>query len=79
MLRLRNIVKNDNQISANYYPEDSEVKGFVSIDTESGEILDSDITSYDEPFNAYLSHAAQALNKMIALDSLPSEKLVMWY
>lgn len=79
MLRLRNIVKNNNQISASYYPEDSDVKGFVSVDIKSGEILDSDTTSYDEPFNAYLSHAAQALNKMADLDSFPSEKIVMWY
>lgn len=79
MLRLKNIVKNDTQISANYYPEDSDTNGFVSVDIKSGEILDSDTTSYDEPFNAYLSHAVQALNKMVDLDSLPSEKVVMWY
>ena len=79
MLRLRNIVKSDTQISADYYPEDSEVKGFVSVDIESGEILDSDTTSYDEPFNAYLSHAVQALSKMADSDTMPPEKVIMWY
>lgn len=79
MLRLKNIVKNDTQISADYYPEDSDIKGFVSVDIHSGKILESDTTSYDEPFHTYLSHAAQALHKTVDLDSLPSEKVVMWY
>lgn len=79
MLRLKNIARNNDYISANYYPEDSEIAGFVSVDINSGEIFDSDTTSYDGYLNAYLSHAARALSEMSKSDSLPSERLVMWY
>ncbi len=79
MLRLKNIAKSDTAISADYYPEDSEEKGFVCIDTETGVVLDSKTTSYDASINAYLSHAVLSLKKMISADTLPSETIIMWY
>lgn len=79
MLRLKNIMISGTQICANYFPEDLAEKGYVGIDIISGEIIDCITTTYDNPFNAYLSHAAQALIKMIELDVLPTEKVIMWY
>lgn len=80
MLRLRNIEKNKNIISATYEPEASGEIGNVSIDVISGDIISSKKTSHDEPFSMYLSHAAYALKRMAKSgDTLPKERLVMWY
>lgn len=76
MLHLRNIEKNDAQISVNYFPEGSDEKGFVSVDIKTGKVIKIEATSFDEPLGAY---AAQALRKMMDSGSLPSEKTVMWY
>lgn len=79
MLHLRNIEKNDTQISASYFPEGSGERGFVSVDIRTGKVIKSETTSFDEPLGAYAAHAAQALRKMVDLSSLPSDKVVMWY
>lgn len=79
MLRLKNIEKNNTQISANYFPEGSDEKGFVCIDITSQRILKSKKTSYDKPFGMYISHAKQALCEMLDSEFLPSERVVMWY
>lgn len=79
MLHLRNIEKNDAQISANYFPEGSDEKGFVCVDNKTGKVIKIETTSFDEPLGAYAAHAAQALRKMVDSGSLPSEKTVMWY
>ncbi len=79
MLRLKNIRKNNGAIQADYFPENAKEQGFLSVDCNTGEILDSEITSYDEPFNGYLAHAAQALARIAKADTVPEEQLVMWY
>lgn len=80
MLRLRNIEKNKNIISATYEPEASGEIGNVSVDVVSGDIISSKKTSHDEPFAMYLSHAVHVLEKMAKSgEELPNERLVMWY
>lgn len=79
MLYLKNIRKTDTDIRANYYPENSNEKGFVRVDIKTGYILSYELTSYDRPVEMYLNHAIQALRELITSDSVPLEKVVMWY
>ena len=79
MLHLKNIVRNDTQISADYYPEDSDEKGYICVDIRTEEIVRHKCTSYDGPLNTYAYHAAQALRRMIPRAELPINPCIMWY
>lgn len=79
MLKLKNIKKNNNIISAEYDPENSGELGSISIDIDSGEVIDSQASKLDSPLPIYLKHAEDALKKIVMEDKLPQEKLIMWY
>ena len=79
MLKLKNISKNNNIISADYYPENSSEIGKICIDINSGEIMEKQLTTYDEIFPLYFDHAVSYLKNISKLDNYPKEKLVMWY
>lgn len=79
MLILKNIEKNNDIIRAEYDPEKSGCIGSIAIDINSRNVIESKITSYDENIPIYLNHAIAALEKMISLDVVPEEKVVMWY
>ena len=79
MLKLKNIRKIDGIISAEYEPENSGNLGSVSVDVDSGKVVDSNISKLDSPLPMYLHHATEALKKLVKEEKLPEEKLVMWY
>ena len=79
MLKLKNIKKNNGIISAEYDPENSGDLGNISIDTKSGEVMESKLSKLDKPLPMYLHHAANALKKIMNEEEPPKEKLVMWY
>jgi len=84
MVRLKNIKKNEENhtIQADYIPEHSEEVGFVVVDYESGEIIDSKFTSYDRTFKSYCHHAAKGLRNIIrdeAKKGIPETYTAMWY
>ena len=47
--------------------------------SNGGEIVKSEISEYDKDFPVYLNHAVAYLEKLALQDSVPEEKLVMWY
>lgn len=79
MLKLKNIKRTNDVISAEYDPEDSGELGSVSVDIKSKEITDYRLSKLDEDFPIYLNHAADALVEMASKKELPEERLVMWY
>lgn len=79
MLKLINILKTDNFIKADYLPEGGDEIGHIKIDTSSNVMVESKETSFDTPFPTYLSHAKRALEDLAKKESIPTEKLVMWY
>lgn len=79
MLKLKNIKMNNGIISAEYDPENSGALGYVSVDIKSGRIVESNVSEYDKNFPIYLNHAASCLEKLALQDSVPKEKMVMWY
>ena len=82
MLKLINIVKNENNIEADYIPEQGGTKGHVTLNslTEEGEgdIIDSYGTMY-------LSMALSGLRRILSeinnkkIDDVPTEKMIVWY
>ena len=80
MLELQNIKSNENYIQADYVPEGSNEKGFVKVDTASGDIVESTTTTYDGRLNGYLFHAKKALIRLAeSKNGLPEKYMVMWY
>lgn len=79
MLKLRNINLNNNILSANYHPEDSDDFGIVAIDVKTRTVVNRVLSSQDGIFPLYFEHALTALNKLAEKSELPKEKLVMWH
>lgn len=66
-------------ISAEYDPEASGELGAISLNVETGEVVEYKTTSYDGYLGTYMHHAVAALEKLAKNETLPEEKLVMWY
>lgn len=79
MVRLKNIRLQGDIISADYEPEGSGELGWICLNVSSGELIDCKKTSYDEGIANHLHHAIIALETLAKKDTLPEEKLVMWY
>ena len=74
MVALKNIQKTGSIISADYYPEGAESKGFIKVSVEDGTILEHHNVS---SFSA--SHVLRELRRLGNLEHPPKEKIVLWY
>ena len=79
MLRLKNIKKNNNLITADFSCEGSENLGHISVDIEK-----QDVEEYSMPEDfadnlIYMAHARDSLLRMVKDNEICSERLVMWY
>ncbi len=74
-----NIKRENGTISANYNPEDSGKLGFVSLDIETCEILERELSELDKGSHIYLHHAVSKLKQIRVENEIPSELLVAWY
>lgn len=79
MLRLRNIKKSNGVISASYEPEASGKIGMIKIDISTGKVIENELSDFDKDFPWHFSHAVTALRNLAKEESVPDEKLVMWY
>lgn len=72
MVILKNIKKTNNMISADYYPEGKEPKGFMRI--EAGKVIEHEnASSFAAP------HVRNELKRLARMDNPPVEKTVLWY
>ena len=74
MVILKNIKKTNNDISADYYPEGKEPKGFMRVRISDNEVLEHKNVS---SFAAV--HVKRELSRLSKLENPPSEKTVIWY
>lgn len=76
MVVLKNIVKNKDTISCDYYPEGKEPAGHIVVDISSGNII-----SHDEAYITfwYVPHTVKRLNKLAKEIVVPENDLIMWY
>ncbi len=79
MVRLTNIRMQDDIISAHYEPEGSGELGYIQLNVATGELIECKKTSYDQTIANHLHHAIMALKRLAESNSIPDEKLVMWY
>ncbi len=74
MVILKKIQKTGNSISADYYPDGEDVKGFMKISIEDGTILEYHNAS---PFSA--PHVLRELKRLARSEHPPKERRVLWY
>lgn len=78
MIKLKNIVKDDNIISCDIFPEDSVSCGSLFYD-----IVENSVKSYELPAGyewckKHIVHAKNALREMVDSNQIQKEKLIMW-
>lgn len=74
MVRLKNIKKTNEYITAEYFPEDGEKRGYMKVRCSDGEII--------EHINAGMcsaAHVRRQLYEFASRNDVPSEYTVMWY
>lgn len=74
MVILKNIKKTENSISADYYPEGKEPKGFMKMRLSDEEVIDHVRSGCMAP-----THVKYELRRLAKLDNPPKEKRVLWY
>lgn len=78
MVILRNIKKIGKTIEAEYFPENQEIKGFLRINTENGDIVEH-IGAMGYEHTTCPSHVKHELLRLSVHESFPKEKIVIWY
>lgn len=73
MVILKNIEKTNNDISADYYIEGREPKGFMRVRISDEEVLEHENAGYGS------SHVRSELRRLAKMDNPPREKTVLWY
>lgn len=74
MVILKYIKKTENSISADYYPEGKEPKGFMKM-----RILDEEVVEHEMGCMISAPHVRYELRRLAKLDNPPTEKIVLWY
>lgn len=75
MVILKNVTKTANEISAVYFPEGKEPKGFMKLRLSDNKVIEHIGNKYSMA-PAHVRHELQRLAKM---DDPPTEKTVIWY
>ena len=73
MVILKNIKKTQNDISADYYIEGTEPRGFMKVRISDGEIVEHENGGYGS------SHVMNELMRLGKMENPPTEKTVVWY
>lgn len=80
MLKLVNIVKNDNIIEADYIPENSDQKARVTLNVSTGEYKVESLKDYGSMYSRMAVNGLQRTAKELKENKrLPKERTVMWY
>lgn len=79
MLKLKNIKRTKGIITAEYEPEDSGEVGKITVEVDSGKVLEQCLTEFDKEFPIYFNKALQWLQNNREQSNIPIEKTLMWY
>ena len=79
MVKLKNIVISDETGKCDFYPENSKKPGRLVVNLNSGDILFESLPDGYDWCDNHAAHARTALLEIAKEDSIPDERLVMWY
>lgn len=78
MIVLKEIKMSQNRIEADYYPENENVCGHISIGLPKGDTIEL-IPARGYEHTTCASHAKMELLRLAKLERIPREKTVVWY
>jgi len=80
MVKLKDIRKDDEYISAYYAPEGKDGNlGYVRIRISDREVVEKRLTDEDGRIEFYCKHVRKALRDMLEEGETPTERTIMWY
>lgn len=77
MLRLKLVENTSYKVVYNYFPENKEKQGTVSLDKSNSEVLSVNIAENDV-HDTYMHHAVSKVIKFIENNIFPEEEIVAW-
>ena len=77
MVKLKNIKKSNNTITCDFWPEDSELPGTLTVNLVTQKIESCEFPSEYEWCENHAQHSARYL--LNTSDNLPKEKTLFWY
>ncbi len=78
MLKLKKITKNNNVISCELFPEDSEKAGFLHYDVKNDKVIEFAMPKGYEWCETYIAQALQFFRNA-EKSKLPNEKVLIWF
>lgn len=78
MLRLKLIEETSSKVVYNYYPEQEEECGTVTLDKITGKVIDVIIASSDS-HQRYMHHAVSKITEFFQNGIYNEEQIVAWY
>jgi len=79
MIKLKNIKRTENIISCDYYPEGSNLRGYVSVNVENGGYVSLCYSEYEHGKKTYAGKTRNKLLELAEKKDLPEEYVSMWY
>lgn len=80
MVRLMNISCDENNISCDYIPENSNNIGKVTVDIRFREVTNVEFSKYEYGKKMYVAHVRARLSELLdAGQPIPKETTAMWY
>lgn len=79
MIKLRNIVKNNDSIACDAYVEDCETSVRLSMDIGTGELNSFSLPNEYSWCASHIAHAKKYLYSLINVSNVPKEHCIMWY
>lgn len=74
MVILKNIKKTNDTISAEYFPEGKEPKGFMEMN-----LVNEKIIKHNNASSFAAAHVKQELKRLAKMEKPPKEKTLLWY
>lgn len=78
MLLLKLVAEKDSEVVYNYFPEQGEESGSVTVNKKTGEIADAQVASNDL-HRRYLHHAVTKIVEFSEKGIFEDEVIVAWY
>lgn len=79
MIKLKNIVRKNNIVTCDIFPEDSKNPGTIVYDINKSDIQEYRLPKGYEWCKNHIAHASRAIKEMIKAEDTQSEKTVSWY
>ena len=80
MVKLFNILCDENKISCDYIPENSDNAGKVTVDINSREVTNVEFSKYEYGKKMYVTHVRAKLSELLDIGQpIPKEATAIWY